>query len=112
MAFDILHGEQLDGRYHVTLSGQIDIVAAEGGQAVVEGLRRSGCADVVVCLAGVRVLEAAGTGFVVELVRISRDRGGRVLVRGPRPLVLRALALTRLRQVRRSLRRLGTAGVL
>jgi anti-anti-sigma factor len=99
VSFDIMHGEQLDGCYRVNLWGEIDIQAARAGSEAVEGLRRSGCSEVVVGLCGVRMLDAAGTGFLADLHRIARDRGGRLLVRGPRPFVLRVLVLTRFREV-------------
>ena len=99
MHFDIMHGEQLDGCYRVNLWGEIDISAAHAGDEVVQGLERSGCSDVVVGLAGVRLLDAAGTRFLAELHRIACNRGGRLLVRGPRPMVLRVLVLTRFRRV-------------
>lgn len=99
MSFDIMHGEQVDGRYRVNLWGEIDILAARAGNEAVEGLVRSGCSDVVVGLSGVRMLDAAGTGFLVDLHRIARERGGGLLVRGPRPVVLRVLVLTRFREL-------------
>jgi anti-anti-sigma factor len=97
--FDIMHGEQLDGCYRVNLFGEIDILAAQAGADAVRGLERSACSDVVVGLAGVRLLDAAGTGFLAQLHRIARERGGRLLVRGPRPVVLRVLVLTRFRRL-------------
>ena len=99
MSFDIMHGEQVDGCYRVNLWGEIDILAAHAGDEAVEGLLHSGCSDVVVGLSGVRMLDAAGTGFLVDLHRIARERGGRLLVRGPRPVVLRVLVLTRFREL-------------
>jgi len=99
VSFDIMHGEQLDGCYRVNLWGEIDILAAHAGDEAVDGLRHSHCSDVVVGLSGVRMLDAAGTGFLVDLHRIASDRGGRLLVRGPRPVVLRVLVLTRFREL-------------
>ena len=94
-----MHGEQVDGCYRVNLWGEIDILAAHAGDEAVRGFLRSPCSDVVVGLSGVRLLDAAGTRFLAELHRISRERGGRLLVRGPRPVVLRVLVLTRFRRV-------------
>ena len=94
-----MHGQQIDGRYRVNLWGDIDIVAALAGRDAVEGFRRSESADVVVGLAGVRLLDAAGIGLLLELLRIARERDGSLVVRGPRPLVLRVLTLTRVREL-------------
>jgi anti-anti-sigma factor len=76
------------------LSGELDITGIDQLWQTLAALHRDGCAHVVLDLAELDFLDAAGLGVLVRGDRLFRDAGGRLELTGLRPAQRRLLELT------------------
>lgn len=78
----------------VRLSGEIDMQRSAELAAVATGFEQSGASDVELDLSGVTFFDSTGCAMIARLLRTARSRGGRVVVRNPRPAIWRVLTIT------------------
>lgn len=78
----------------MVVTGDVDVVTAAALAACVEGVLIVRCRRVVVDLAGVRLLGAAGVSVLVRAAHRAGEAGGVLCVARPRPLVRKVLAIT------------------
>ena len=76
------------------LSGELDISGIDQLWDTVAALHRDGHAHVVLDLAGLDFLDAAGLGALVRAERLFRADGARLVLSGVRPVHRRLLQLT------------------
>jgi anti-anti-sigma factor len=76
------------------LSGELDISGIDQLWDTVTALHRDGHAHVVLDLAGLDFLDAAGLGALVRADRLFRADGARLVLSGVRPVHRRLLQLT------------------
>jgi anti-anti-sigma factor len=73
------------------LAGELDLATAE--QLKEQLKKQAGSARVVVDLAGLEFLDVTGLNVLLEGHRTLASRGGRLVLRRPRPMVVRLLTL-------------------
>jgi anti-anti-sigma factor len=76
------------------LVGEIDIDEARALEEAVESAMQTDAEEVVIDLAGLDYIGSVGIGALLRLNVLSRQKGGRLSVRGARGQVARLLQLT------------------
>lgn len=84
------------GRIVVSLSGEQDVASAAGVGEVLVGVAGSGWNDVVVDLSGIRFMDAAIIGVLLNARRTLRSRGRDLRCRAPSRFARRMLDLCEL----------------
>jgi anti-anti-sigma factor len=83
----------LGGRFEVTLSGEVDLVAEPELSRLVEAFRRDPCSSAVVDLRAVTFFDTTGLSFLDGLREVALQRGGAVTVVGASGACLRTLTI-------------------
>lgn len=78
------------------VAGELDLATADTLREHVRACLEPGVQRLVLDLAGVEFVDVTGLGVFVEAQRMSSAQGGRVVLRRPRPMVLRMLDLLQL----------------
>lgn len=78
------------------VAGELDLATADRLREQVRGCIGPEVERLVLDLAGVEFVDVTGLGVFVEAQRISARHGGTVVLRRPRPMVLRMLDLLEL----------------
>ena len=83
----------------VHLRGDIDLSACPRLRTALEGLLAGGTYEIVLDMAGVRFVDSAGIGVLMDIARRVRDHGGEVYLAQMIPFVRRAFEIMRLLQL-------------
>lgn len=94
MEVTVVHGRTPGGYYRVDLWGEIDLHSAPEVRAAVSAVTESVCRDVVLEVSRLTFLDVVGARLLAEFLPVTRQRGGRLIVRAPTPQVARTLELT------------------
>ena len=81
------------------ISGELDAVAVPELRPVLDDIINKGHKQIVVDLAGLRLIDSSGVGAIVYLFRRVRGLGGTVVVRGASDQPLAILRLLKLDQI-------------
>ena len=96
MALEITQRE-VQGVYVLTLSGRLVLGQESGGfRSTVEKLLSSGATRVVVNLEGVKYVDSAGLGALIEAHRNTKSKGGHLKLCSLGPKFKQALEIVRL----------------
>ena len=87
-----------DGPVVVTLRGELDVADATSVSAALAAIASSGC-DLILDLEGLEFIDSSGLAAFARARRHARQAGFDVLLAGPRPQVLRMLAVTHMSDV-------------
>jgi anti-anti-sigma factor len=78
------------------VAGELDLATADTLREHVRACAGPGIDRLVLDLAGVEFVDVTGLGVFVEAQRLASAHGGTVVLRRPRPMVLRMLDLLKL----------------
>jgi anti-sigma B factor antagonist len=93
MVVDVATGSE------IALSGRLDVSAVSEVRTALHRALDLGTGDLVVDLAGVELLDAAGLGVLMGADRRAKLIGRRIVLRDAAPRVMRILRVTRLHRV-------------
>jgi stage II sporulation protein AA (anti-sigma F factor antagonist) len=94
----VINQETRDNVVILTLSGQLDAVTADRLSSVTESLKQSEISYVLIDLKDVSLVDSSGIGAVVSLYKLTRSRGGDMVIAnvGPQPMeVFKIINLTK-----------------
>ncbi len=74
--------EELDGKFAVTLEGEMDTAAAVEAESVLKPLYNSDGKDVVIDCSGLEYIASSGLRILLGILKGSKAAGSRVVLRG------------------------------
>lgn len=74
--------EELDGKFAVTLEGEMDTAAAVEAESVLKPLYNSDGKDVVINCSGLEYIASSGLRILLGILKGSKAAGSRVVLRG------------------------------
>jgi len=80
----------------VVLLGELDIDSAPELTALLASVVENGPAEVIVECSGLSFIDSSGLSVLIAAQKRLTDRGARLVVRSPRPNVLKVIEITRL----------------
>ena len=90
------HLESRDGADVVVLLGELDIDSAPELTSLLASVVENGPAEVKVECSGLSFIDSSGLSVLIAAQKRLNDRGARLVVRAPRPNVLRVIDITHL----------------
>ena len=88
--------ESRDGADIVVLLGELDIDSAPELTALLASVVEKGPAEVMVECSGLSFIDSSGLSVLIAAQKRLTERGARLVVRSPRPNVLKVIEITRL----------------
>lgn len=86
--------EEIDGKFVVTLSGEMDTVAADEAEKVLQPLYESNGKDVIIDCTDLEYIASSGLRILLRILKASKASGSKVTLRGVNDDIKNVLELT------------------
>ena len=86
--------EEIDGKFVATLSGEMDTVAADEAEKVLQPLYESNGKDVIIDCTDLEYIASSGLRILLRILKASKASGSKVTLRGVNDDIKNVLELT------------------
>ena len=87
-------GEEAEGRYVVTLDGEMDTAAAKDVESMLQPLYNTGGKDVLIDCTHLEYISSSGLRMLLSILKGAKASGGKVTLRGVNDDIRNVLTLT------------------